>query len=98
MVRFRTQSGTTPLARSVGPGGASHNHCLAWNCALVDQAGDLGHASKVTDNESKVGWASQNALEVGEASAGAPFPVADLEVAGHASQHHACNRWRVHNL
>ena len=53
---------------------------------------------KVTDDEGEVGRAAQDALEIGEASAGAPFPVSDLEVVRHASQHYARNRGRVHDL
>lgn len=30
---------------------------------------------KLTDNEGEVRWAPENALEVGEATTGAPFPV-----------------------
>jgi hypothetical protein len=52
----------------------------------------------VTDYESEVGGAPQNALEIGEAPAGAPFPVPDLEVVRDAAQHHARNRWRVDDL
>ena len=66
--------------------------------ACRDRVTSRDGLGKVTDNEGEVCGTPQNALEVGEAAAGAPFPVPDLEVVRNAAQHHARKRWRVHDI
>ena len=53
-------------------------------------------AGEMIDDEGEVGWAAQNALEVGETATGAPFAVPDIEVVGCAPHHDVRDSRRVH--